>query len=192
MAPVLGEDEGAESFGVGLLIYSAVDGFLLGYLWARTVVSRLFSEAAEGHPKRRYLTKPSTRLDSGLLHDRARGGCALLSASCRSPTFLRWSIVAPTVSGTAWTVTVIAPSRVGRGGRGQVDPSSTTASWCSARVRARMGGERHIAARPRGWPAVLIASAAQTQPESTARHNRKCQTRFPRRRSMHAPHSRRP
>jgi hypothetical protein len=47
LAPGLGEGPGAESFGVGLLIYSAVDGFLLGYLWARTVVSRLFREAAE-------------------------------------------------------------------------------------------------------------------------------------------------
>jgi ABC-type amino acid transport system permease subunit len=47
LAPGLGEGAGAKPFAVGLLVYSAVDGFLLGYLWARTVVSRLFREAAE-------------------------------------------------------------------------------------------------------------------------------------------------
>jgi len=47
LAPGLGEGAAAQPFAVGLLVYSAVDGFLLGYLWARTVASRLFREAAE-------------------------------------------------------------------------------------------------------------------------------------------------
>jgi hypothetical protein len=47
LAPGLGEGTGAQPFAFGLLVYSAVDGFLLGYIWARTVASRLLREAAE-------------------------------------------------------------------------------------------------------------------------------------------------
>jgi hypothetical protein len=47
LAPGLGEGAGAQPFAVGLIVYSAIDGFLIGYLWARTVVSKLFREAAE-------------------------------------------------------------------------------------------------------------------------------------------------
>lgn len=47
LAPGLGEGAAAQPFAVGLLVYSAVDGFLIGYLWARTAASKLFREAAE-------------------------------------------------------------------------------------------------------------------------------------------------
>jgi hypothetical protein len=47
LAPGLGEGSGAQPFAFGLLVYAAVDGFLLGYLWARTVASSLFLSAAE-------------------------------------------------------------------------------------------------------------------------------------------------
>lgn len=47
LAPGLGEGAGAQPFAVGLLVYAAVDGFLIGYLWARTVASSLFLGAAQ-------------------------------------------------------------------------------------------------------------------------------------------------
>jgi hypothetical protein len=46
-SPGLGEAPGAETFAVGLLVYSAVNGFLLGYLWTRIVVSGRLKEAAD-------------------------------------------------------------------------------------------------------------------------------------------------
>lgn len=46
IAPGLGGGAGAETVAAGLLIYSAVDGFLIGYLWARIVVSFGLNEAA--------------------------------------------------------------------------------------------------------------------------------------------------
>jgi hypothetical protein len=46
-APGLGGSQGAQTFAVGLLVYSVVDGFLLGYLWTRIVVSARLKEAAD-------------------------------------------------------------------------------------------------------------------------------------------------
>jgi hypothetical protein len=43
----LGAGPGAHPFASGLLVYSAVDGFLLGYLWTRIVVSLRLNEAAQ-------------------------------------------------------------------------------------------------------------------------------------------------
>jgi hypothetical protein len=42
LAPGLGGTPGSKSFATALLIYSAVDGFLIGYLWARIVLSERF------------------------------------------------------------------------------------------------------------------------------------------------------
>ena len=47
MAPGLGSGPGAKSFGTALLVYSAVDGFLVGYIWTRIDLSRRFRMAAE-------------------------------------------------------------------------------------------------------------------------------------------------
>jgi hypothetical protein len=47
VAPGLGGSQGAHAFAVGLLVYSAVDGFLVGYLWTRIVVSARLKEAAD-------------------------------------------------------------------------------------------------------------------------------------------------
>ncbi len=47
IAPGLGDGSGAKSFGVALLIYSAVDGFLVGYIWTRIDLSTRFLQAAK-------------------------------------------------------------------------------------------------------------------------------------------------
>jgi hypothetical protein len=47
IAPGLGGTSAAQPFAVALLVYSAVDGFLVGYLWTRIVLSRQLKEAAE-------------------------------------------------------------------------------------------------------------------------------------------------
>lgn len=47
LAPALGNGPGAKSFGVALLIYSVVDGFLVGYIWTRIDLSKRFRRAAE-------------------------------------------------------------------------------------------------------------------------------------------------
>ena len=47
LVPGLGGTPAAQAFAVGLLVYSAVDGFLVGYLWTRIVVSARLKEAAE-------------------------------------------------------------------------------------------------------------------------------------------------
>jgi hypothetical protein len=46
LAPGLGSGPGAKSFGTALLIYSAVDGFLVGYIWTRIDLSARLHEAA--------------------------------------------------------------------------------------------------------------------------------------------------
>jgi hypothetical protein len=46
LAPGLGNTPGAKPFGTALLIYSAVDGFILGYLWARIRLNRPLNRAA--------------------------------------------------------------------------------------------------------------------------------------------------
>lgn len=51
VASALGNGTGAETFALSILIYSAIDGFLLGYLWTRIVVSRGLKEAAENLAK---------------------------------------------------------------------------------------------------------------------------------------------
>lgn len=45
LAPGLGNGSGAKSFGVGLLVYAVVDGFLLCYLWTRIDLVELFRSA---------------------------------------------------------------------------------------------------------------------------------------------------
>jgi hypothetical protein len=47
LAPGLGGGAGAKPFAVALLVYSALDGFLIGYIWTRIDLSRRFREAAE-------------------------------------------------------------------------------------------------------------------------------------------------
>lgn len=47
IAPGLGGGVGAHSFAVALLIYAAVDGFLVGYLWTRIVLSAELKKAAD-------------------------------------------------------------------------------------------------------------------------------------------------
>ena len=47
LAPGLGDGPGAKAFASALLIYSAGDGFLLGYIWTRVDLSRRFRQAAE-------------------------------------------------------------------------------------------------------------------------------------------------
>ncbi len=48
MGPALGDTQGSESFAVSGLVVFLVSGFLLGYVWARRYLPRLFSEADEG------------------------------------------------------------------------------------------------------------------------------------------------
>ncbi|TMK99024.1 MAG: hypothetical protein E6G34_05845 [Actinobacteria bacterium] len=47
LAPGLGDAPGAKPFAIALLVYSAGDGFLIGYIWTRVDLSRRFREAAE-------------------------------------------------------------------------------------------------------------------------------------------------
>jgi hypothetical protein len=47
MAPGLGGGSGAKVFGVALLVYSILDGFLVGYIWTRIDLSKRFRLAAE-------------------------------------------------------------------------------------------------------------------------------------------------
>ena len=46
LAPGLGGGPGAKAFATALLIYAAADGFLIGYLWTRIVLSKRFNAAA--------------------------------------------------------------------------------------------------------------------------------------------------
>ncbi|HXF32228.1 MAG TPA: hypothetical protein VN522_11975 [Solirubrobacterales bacterium] len=46
-APALGGTNEAMTFATGLLVFSAVDGFLFGYLWTRFVLSPRFKESIE-------------------------------------------------------------------------------------------------------------------------------------------------
>jgi hypothetical protein len=47
VAPGLGAGASAKPFAVGLFVYSAVDGFLVGYIWTRIDLSKRFRLAAE-------------------------------------------------------------------------------------------------------------------------------------------------
>src|SRR5262249_51865218 len=47
VAPGLGDKPEAHAFAIAMLVYCAVDGFLLGYLWTRIEVSRGLKAAAE-------------------------------------------------------------------------------------------------------------------------------------------------
>jgi hypothetical protein len=47
LAPSLGGEASAQSFAIALLVYSVVDGFLLGYLWTRIDLSPRLKRAAE-------------------------------------------------------------------------------------------------------------------------------------------------
>jgi hypothetical protein len=69
LEPGLGGTPGAKAFATALLIYSAVDGFLIGYLWARIVLSERFrlaaralvqevDQALESVPRPQLPTKP--------------------------------------------------------------------------------------------------------------------------------------
>jgi predicted PurR-regulated permease PerM len=51
LAPGLGGATGAKAFGTALLVYGAASGFLLGYLWARIVLSKRFNAAARALEK---------------------------------------------------------------------------------------------------------------------------------------------
>ncbi len=60
VATALGAAPAAEPFAVALLIYSAVDGFLLGYLWTRTVLSIHLKAAAENLARATEITDAIT------------------------------------------------------------------------------------------------------------------------------------
>jgi hypothetical protein len=47
LAPGLGGGPGAKAFGVGVLMYSLIDGFLIGYIWTRIDLSPRFKAAAD-------------------------------------------------------------------------------------------------------------------------------------------------
>jgi hypothetical protein len=47
VAEALGNGPGAETFALSILVYCAIDGFLLCYLWTRIVVSAGLKKAAE-------------------------------------------------------------------------------------------------------------------------------------------------
>lgn len=47
LAPGLGGVPGAKGFAIALLIYAAIDGFLIGYIWTRVDLSRVFQRAHE-------------------------------------------------------------------------------------------------------------------------------------------------
>ena len=47
LAPGLGGGAGAKTFAVTIVVYSAFDGFLVGYIWTRIDLSRRFRVAAE-------------------------------------------------------------------------------------------------------------------------------------------------
>jgi ABC-type amino acid transport system permease subunit len=47
LAPGLGNGSGAKAFAVAILMYSALDGFLIGYIWTRIDLSKRFRIAAE-------------------------------------------------------------------------------------------------------------------------------------------------
>ncbi len=47
LAPGLGGGPGAKPFAVALLVYSVVDGFVVGYIWTRVDLSERFKTAAE-------------------------------------------------------------------------------------------------------------------------------------------------
>ena len=47
IAPGMGNGPGAKAFAVALLVYSILDGFLVGYIWTRIDLSRRFRLAAE-------------------------------------------------------------------------------------------------------------------------------------------------
>jgi hypothetical protein len=47
LVPGLGEAPGARAFALALLVYCAIDGFLVGYLWTRIVISIRLNEAAK-------------------------------------------------------------------------------------------------------------------------------------------------
>lgn len=59
LAPGLGGGDGAQAFAVALLVYSVLDGFLIGYIWTRIDLSKRFREAAEDlDPIEEALTQP--------------------------------------------------------------------------------------------------------------------------------------
>jgi hypothetical protein len=59
LAPAFGNGAGAKSFGVALLIYSVVDGFLIGYIWTRIDLSNVAAEQQRtSTPSKRQQTRP--------------------------------------------------------------------------------------------------------------------------------------
>jgi hypothetical protein len=59
LAPGLGGGAGAQTLAVALLVYSVLDGFLIGYIWTRIDLSKRFREAAEDlDPVERALVQP--------------------------------------------------------------------------------------------------------------------------------------
>jgi hypothetical protein len=46
IADALGDVQGAQTFALCLLIFSVVDGFLVGYLWTRLIISSHLQDAA--------------------------------------------------------------------------------------------------------------------------------------------------
>jgi hypothetical protein len=61
LVPGLGGGSGAKAFAVALLMYSVLDGFLVGYIWTRIDLSKRFREAAEDlDPKEQALDEVLT------------------------------------------------------------------------------------------------------------------------------------
>lgn len=67
LTPGLGNGEGTHAFAIGLLIYCAVDGFLVGYLWTRIVVSRSLKQAADELLRNQVLGEPPPAAPPGPL-----------------------------------------------------------------------------------------------------------------------------
>ena len=57
MVPALGDGPGAETLAVSVLVYSAANGFLLGYLWTRIEVSARLKAAADNLAAAQVLSK---------------------------------------------------------------------------------------------------------------------------------------
>ena len=54
LGQALGNGSGAHTFSIGMLVYSLADGFLVGYLWTRIVLSPILKAAAEDLEKAEY------------------------------------------------------------------------------------------------------------------------------------------
>jgi hypothetical protein len=62
LAPGFGGMPGAKTFAVAVMLYSAIDGFLIGYIWTRVDLSRIFKSAHESLLRRKRIRAIDTTL----------------------------------------------------------------------------------------------------------------------------------